>query len=68
MPTREHVSTHILAFTLRAVGALFHTSSLFVFFSLEMVESRQEQHERLHTKSYRNLAKAREEAVRKKNL
>jgi bloom syndrome protein len=31
-----------------------------------MVESHQEQHERLHTKSYRNLAKAREEAVRKK--
>jgi ATP-dependent helicase YprA (DUF1998 family) len=31
-----------------------------------MVESHQEQHERLHAKSYRNLAKAREEAVRKK--
>ena len=31
-----------------------------------MVESRQEQHERLHAKSYMNLAKAREEAVWKK--
>ena len=31
-----------------------------------MVESRQEQHKRLHAKSYRNLVKAREEAVRKK--